>query len=33
VDEDMLTNQKISVMTLKKIKDHIKVLHQSEKSQ
>jgi len=33
VDEDMLTDQKISFMTLKKIKEHIKVLHRSEKSQ
>ena len=33
VDEEMLTDQKISVMTLKKIKEHIKVLHRSEKSQ
>ena len=33
VDEDMLTDQKISVMTLKKIKEHIKVLHHSERGQ
>jgi len=32
VAEDMLTDQKISDMTLKKIKEHIKVLHRSEKS-